>query len=100
MPRRPGAVPSELTLRKTTAPVTLIYRRDCPRCARARRDVAGVAMRFRLPVEEIALDDEAPELLDRLEHELPIVLIDGRKRFRRTVPLALLDKALQQRVRH
>ncbi len=77
--------------------MTLIYRRGCARCAAARREVAGIAGRFRLPVEEIALDDHAPELLERLEYELPIVLIDGKKRFRRTIPRTLFDKALRER---
>jgi hypothetical protein len=62
--------------------------------------VAGVAGRFRLAVEEIVLEDRAPELMDKLEYDLPIVLIDGIKRFRRSVPRTLLDKALQERVVH
>ncbi|GIW71331.1 MAG: hypothetical protein KatS3mg102_0873 [Planctomycetota bacterium] len=97
MPRRPGALPTELSLRRTSAPITFIFRRGCPRCALAQRTVAGAALRFKLALEEVDLGQAAPELIERWQDDLPIVLIDGRRRFRRTVPPPLLEKALRER---
>jgi glutaredoxin len=97
VPRRPGSVPPELAVRKTTAAITLLTRKNCPLCLVAKRVVENAARRYRLAVEEVDIDDEPQEVLDRFKDEVPVVMVDGKRRFSGHVSPALLDTILKTR---
>lgn len=98
MPRRPGSVPPELAVRKTTAPITFVTRKDCPLCVEARRVVDHAARRYKLAVETVDLEAEPADVVEKLRFDVPIVLIDGKRRFSKHVSAVLLEKALRARI--
>jgi hypothetical protein len=63
----------------------------------AKRILAHAARRYRLAIEEVDLEREAPEVLEKLKYDLPVVLIDGKRRFSGHVSQVLLERALQSR---
>lgn len=97
MPRRPGSIPPELAVRKTTAPITFITRRACPLCVEAKRIVEHSARRYKLAVEMVDVDEAAPEVLERFKDEVPVVLVDGKRRFSGHVSAPLLETILKTR---
>ncbi len=97
MPRRPGAFPPELAVRKTGAPITFLTRKNCPLCLEAKRIVEHAARRYKLAVEEIDIEAEAPEVFERYRYDIPVVLIDGKRRFSGHISAPLLERALQTR---
>lgn len=97
MPRRPGSLPPELAVRKTTAPITLLLRKGDPLCAQAKRLVEHSARRYKLAVEEVDIEREPAEIQERFRHDVPVVLIDGKRRFSGHFSQALLERALQSR---
>ena len=97
MPRRPGAVPPELAVRRTDAPITFITKSQCALCERARRVVENAARRYRVAVEEVNIETAHPDIFQKWKFDLPVVLIDGKRRFSGHVSPTLLEKALQTR---
>jgi len=98
MPRRPGSLSPELTVRRTSAQITLVTKHDCPLCGEARRVLEHAARRYRLSVEEVNVERDHPEVYEKWKYDLPVVLIDGKRRFKGHVSPTLLERALQARV--
>ena len=84
-------------MRRTTAPITLITRRNSPLCHQARRIVDHAARRYKLAVEVVDLDAEGQAAIERYKDEVPIVLIDGKRRFSRHVSATQLEQILKTR---
>ena len=99
MPRLPaGELPPEQAVRKTKAEITLVTKSDCALCHQARRVLEHAARRYRLQIEEVNAERDHPEVFATWKHHLPVVLIDGKRRFSGHVSTTLLEKALQTRV--
>ena len=76
-----------------TAPSVLLYTRDgCHLCEDARR----VLLEHRLALTEIDIDSDAG-LIERYGQCVPVVVVDGRERFRGHVDGALLRRLLAGR---
>ncbi len=99
IPRRPDAFSPEVTVRKTIAPITLVTRNKCPLCSKARRLIAHAARRYRVAVEEVNVEVEHPDVFEKWKYDVPVVLIDGKRRFSGHISPTLLEKALQTRPR-
>ena len=97
MPRRPGALPPELSVRKTGAPITFLTRKDCPLCHEARRIVENAARRYKLAIETVDLDREPADVFERFKNEIPVIMIDGKRHFSGHVSASLLERALKSR---
>lgn len=97
MPRRPGSLPPELAVRKTAAPITFVTRKDCPLCHEAKRAVEHSARRYRVAIEYVDLDMEPPEVQEHFKFDVPVVLVDGKRRFSGRVNAPLLEKILKTR---
>jgi len=97
VPRRPGTLPPELAVRKTTAPITFVTKKDCPLCVEAKRVVEHSARRYKLAVELVDLENEPADIQEKFKFEVPVVIIDGKKRFTGHVSVPLLEKVLQSR---
>ena len=74
--------------------VKLYSRRDCPLCDDAMATLRKHARRHRLEVEVIDIEGNA-ELEKRFGMEIPVVFIDGRKRFFGQVDEVLLRRILE-----
>jgi glutaredoxin len=97
VPRLPGTLPTELAMRKTVAPITFVTKRDCPLCVEAKKVVEHSARRYRLAVEVVQLEDEPAETQEKFKFDVPVVIVDGKRRFSGHVSGALLEKILKTR---
>jgi glutaredoxin len=79
-------------LRKTMPEVVLYTRQGCHLCEVA----ADVLRRHQLTFEAIDIDGQ-PELRERYNECVPVVVIDGRERFRGRVDELLLRRILSRR---
>jgi len=70
--------------------VELYTRRDCHLCD----DAKEILLRYGLAPREIDIDGDAA-LLDRYTHCVPVVVIDGKERFRGRIDERLLRRLLQ-----
>ncbi len=75
-----------------TASVIVYTRKGCHLCDQA---VAMLAQQGLAP--ELVDIDESPELLKRYNHCVPVVVIDGKERFRGRVDQGLLRRLLSKR---
>ena len=75
-----------------TANVVLYTRRGCHLCD----DALAVLERYALAIEAIDIDSD-PGLVERYGDCIPVVVIDGRERFRGRVDEALLRRLLLER---
>ena len=57
------------------------------------------ARRYKLALEVVDLDEEPAEVQQKLRFDIPLVLVDGKKRFSGSVTATLLEKILQTRPR-
>jgi glutaredoxin len=74
-------------------PDVIVYTRaGCHLCD----DAVALLRQYNLPVEEIDIDQH-PELRDRYNECVPVVVIDGKERFRGRVDERLLRRLLQRR---
>jgi hypothetical protein len=80
----------------TPADVVLYTRQGCHLCDDARATLESAGQRFPL-VLTIADVDSDPDLVARYGLEVPVVLVDGRLRFRGRVNPMLLDRLLRKR---
>ena len=65
--------------------VTLLIKPNCPACAAARRVIELVVVpRGTAIVEEVDVTQD-PELLEKYKDAVPVVLLDGQEKFRKTV---------------
>lgn len=72
--------------------LTLYTRRGCGLCEEMKAAVRAVALELPLETEEVDVD-QSPDLKDRYGHEVPVLLINGRKAFKyRTTPKELKKK--------
>ena len=76
-----------------TLRLTLLTRRDCGLCAEMAEVVAAVAGSFAASVETIDVDGD-PELRERHGHEVPVLLVNGRKAFKFRVAEGQLRRRL------
>jgi glutaredoxin-like protein DUF836 len=74
--------------------LTLITRRDCHLCEEMAAVIERVASRFDVVVETRDVDAD-PDLRARHSHEVPVLLIDGRKAFKYRVSAGDLTRRLQ-----
>ncbi|HEX4130496.1 MAG TPA: glutaredoxin family protein [Pirellulales bacterium] len=76
-------------------PSAVLYtRQGCHLC----EDAKAVLLRYGLPVAEVDIDAE-PELVTRYGTCVPVVVIDGRERFRGRVSEVLLRRLLHRHIR-
>jgi glutaredoxin len=74
-------------------PIVLIYtRRNCHLCDEAK----AVLQRHGLSLEEVDIDGDA-QLREQYDRCVPVVVIDGRERFRGRVDELLLRRILRRR---
>jgi len=99
VPRRPGTLPPELAVRKTTAPITFVFKKDDTVSLDARRVVEHSARRYKLAVEYVDVEQEPADIQERFKFDLPVVIIDGKRRFSGHVTPVLLEKILNTRPR-
>ena len=97
MPRRPGTLPPELAVRKTTAPITFVTKRDCSLCNSAKKIVDHAARRYKLAVEYVDLEREPADVQEKLKYDVPLIIVDGKRRFSGHVSAALFEKILKTR---
>jgi glutaredoxin len=97
VPRRPGSLPPELAVRKTTAPITFVTKRDCPLCVTAKKAVDHAARRYKLAVEVVDLEAQPADIQEKLKFSVPVVIVDGKRRFSGHVSAPLLEKILATR---
>ncbi len=75
-----------------TGSVQLFTRQGCHLCD----EVKALLLRFGLEPEEIDIDDD-PALLQRYNECVPVVVIDGKERFRGRIDPRLLQRLLRGR---
>ncbi len=97
MPRRPGTLPPELAVRKTAAPITFVTKKECPLCNEAKRVVESSARRYKVSIEYVDLEGEPAEIQEKFKFDVPVVIIDGKRRFSGHVSVPLLEKVLRSR---
>lgn len=76
-----------------TRRVTLYTRPDCCLCEEMKAVIRAVAARLPLEIEEIDITGK-PELEEAYGHEVPVLLIDGRKAFK----LRVRERELRKRL--
>ncbi|MHC4390418.1 MAG: glutaredoxin family protein [Planctomycetota bacterium] len=96
--RRPDQITAEVKVRRTQAPITFAVRSGCPMCERARRTVEHSARRYHLAVEEVDVKADHPDVYAQWKYDLPVILIDGRRRFSGHISPTRLEQALQSRM--
>ncbi len=79
------------------AEVVLYTRRGCHLCEDARAALESAGRRHPLAVRAVDVDAD-PELAARYGPEVPVVVIDGRVRFRGRVNPVLLERLLVKRI--
>ena len=72
-------------------------RRDCQLCVEARKVVESSARRYKLAVEVVDLDGEAPDVIEKFRREVPVILIDGKRRFSGHVSAVLFEREIKAR---
>ncbi len=75
--------------------VTLFSASGCHLCAQAKAVLARVRREIDFRLEEVSIDGD-PRLEALYRTEIPVVLVDGRKRFKYRVDPAKLLRALQE----
>lgn len=76
------------------AQVTLYTRTDCHLCEEAKEVLGRVAAERPFGLEIVDVDSD-PALVSQFGHEVPVVLIAGRKRFKYRVDEERLRKLLE-----
>jgi hypothetical protein len=79
-----------------TPKLKLYSRKDCCLCDEMKETIRGVAADIPLQFEEIDVDAVA-ELQAEYGHEVPVLIIDGRKAFKYRVTVAQLRKHLNRK---
>ena len=79
---------------RRTVPVTVYSRQGCGCCDKALAALQAAGDRHPLAVEVVDVDGD-PELKERYGMEVPVVLIDGKVRFRGLINPALLERLLR-----
>jgi glutaredoxin len=74
-----------------------VTRRDCPLCSAAKRVVEHSARRYRVAIEYVDLDTQPPDIQEKFKFDVPVVIVDGKKRFTGHVSAPLLEKVLMTR---
>jgi glutaredoxin len=73
--------------------VVLYTRRGCHLCADAHQILEEARQQHGFELELVDIDTD-PELVDRYGEQVPVVLVDGKLRFRGTVNRVLLERLL------
>jgi hypothetical protein len=84
-------------VRKTVAPITFVTRKGDARCLAARKIVEHTARRYKLQIEDVDVDGEDPSVREKLETDLPVILIDGKRRFSGYLQAPLFEQAIRTR---
>jgi len=74
-----------------------VTRKDCPQCVEARRIVEHSARRYRVAIEYVDIESEPAEVQEKFRFDVPVVLVDGKRRFSGHVSAPLLEKVLKSR---
>jgi glutaredoxin len=82
---------------KRPAAIVLYTRHGCHLCEDARAVLEAAALRYPLVLQAVDVDTD-PDLATSYGLEVPVVMIDGRVRFRGRVNVVLLDRLLSKRV--
>ena len=77
----------------------IVFKKDDTVSLDARRVVEHSARRYKLAVEYVDVEQEPAEIQERFKFDLPVVIIDGKRRFSGHVSPALLEKILNTRPR-
>lgn len=72
-------------------------KRDCSLCNTAKKIVDHAARRYKLAVEVVDLDQEPADVQEKLKFAVPVVIVDGKRRFSGHVSAPLLEKILNTR---
>ena len=67
--------------------------------AETRKVVEHAARRYKLAVEHVDIDEEPADIQERFKFDVPVVIIDGKRRFSGHVAAPLLEKILNTRPR-
>jgi glutaredoxin len=78
------------------AKVVLYTRQGCHLCDEARTALESAGRQYPLVLNAVDIDTDS-QLVERYGLEVPVVLIDGRVRFRGRVNAVLLDRLLRKR---
>jgi glutaredoxin len=78
------------------AEIILYTRQACHLCDDAKAVLEITGQRYALVLQVVDVDSN-PDLADRYGMEVPVVMVDGRVRFRGRVNAALLERLLRQR---
>jgi glutaredoxin len=81
---------------KTIRRVTLYSRAGCHLCDEVKEVISRARKKLEFELEEVDIESDLV-LLDELRYEIPVVAIDGRRRFRYRLQLKEFLKALKER---
>jgi glutaredoxin len=76
--------------------IQLLGKPECHLCDEAKRVVQTVCARLALPWEQINIEDDA-DLFERYKHEIPVLLIEGKKAFKFHIEEKALQKILSRK---
>jgi glutaredoxin len=75
--------------------IRLYTRRDCRLCEEMKEVLLQVSRAYAVDLAELDIDQD-PDLKARFDHEVPVLLIEGRKAFKYRTTEAELRKRLEQ----
>jgi glutaredoxin len=93
-----GAAPAPITGKtdaRKPAEIVLYTRQGCHLCEDARAVLDSAALSYPLVVKSVDVDTD-PDLVSSYGLEVPVVMINGKVRFRGRINGVLLDRLLQQ----
>ncbi len=76
--------------------IQLLGKPECHLCDEAKRVVQTVCAQLALPWEQINIEDDA-DLFERYKHEIPVLLIEGKKAFKFHIEEKALQKILSRK---
>lgn len=81
---------------KPTRSVILYTRKGCTCCDKAKDQLDRFRVKYRLEITTVDVDMD-PQLVQKYGLEVPVVLIDGKVRFRGLVNPTLLERLLKSK---
>lgn len=74
--------------------VTIYSKTDCHLCDEAKAVLHDFAVRYPLQIEEIDIESDK-EVYEKFKHEIPVILVEGRKLFKYRIDKTKLHRAIR-----
>ncbi len=75
--------------------VTVYSRPGCTCCDTAMAELQKATVKYKLQIKLVDIDND-PKLVEAYGHEVPVIAIDGKVRFKGKINPVLLDRLLKQ----